>query len=53
MKILFEVFEVGGMGGSLILEYFEERKLVILQKLKEQPKTGFGPFIQWLREKAL
>jgi tRNA A22 N-methylase len=48
MKIFFEVFEVAGMGGSLILEYLEERKLVILQKFKEQPKTGFGPFIEWL-----
>jgi tRNA A22 N-methylase len=43
VKIFFEVFEVAGMGGSLILEYLEERKLVILQKFKEQPKTGFGP----------
>jgi hypothetical protein len=36
------------MGGSLTLEYLEERKLAILQKFKEQPKTGFGPFIEWL-----
>jgi hypothetical protein len=48
MKIFFEVFEVAGMGGSLILEYFKQWKLVILQKFKEQPKTGFGPFIEWL-----
>lgn len=48
MKIFFEV---AGMGGSLILEYFEEWKLVILQTFKEQPKTGFGPFIEWLWER--
>jgi hypothetical protein len=40
MKILFEVFEVAGMDGSLILEYFKEQKLVILQKFKEQPNIG-------------
>jgi hypothetical protein len=36
------------MGGSLILEYFKQWELVILQKFKEQPKTGFGPFIERL-----